>query len=348
MTTRTIRGLIASLATSALALAGVLLPLTASPAGASAIPASAPWLASQLNTKGFIPNPGGVGADYGATVQVVLALEQAGYVTKRVRTSIAYLSSHVNKYVLDTTGAKPVDRAASLAVLIRRATLSGAPSFHVNQLIKRLFATQRTTGLFGKSDPTHDGTYRQALALEALVASGAAAGRPAAMAAGVSWLLAQQCADGGFASDAASPWVGCTSDPTNWLGPDSNSTAEAIVAMVVTGQATEPGSALARAIANLEATEQSTSSWSYFPGQQPDADSTALAVRALVVAGFDVSATSGPVAPAGIAPLSALLGFVDPATGGFRFQIDPTSPSADVYSTYEALRALDAVTGSPA
>ena len=345
MSIRSIRGLLALIATGAVVLCGTLVPMEAASAGSPPPPAAA-WLASQLNAKGFVPNPGGVGADYGATVQIALALEQAGYTPKRERTSLSYLASHVKKYVVDDSGPKPVDRAAALAVLIRLATVSGAPSFHVNQLIKRLLASQRPSGLFGRTDATYDGTYRQALALEALVAAGVAGEHQAAMAAGVTWLLAQQCTDGGFASLASSPWVGCVSDPDNWLGPDSNSTAEAIVALVVTGQPSGPGTPLARAVANLEATEQVSSSWSYFPGQTPDADSTALAVRALVIAGIDVRSTTGPAAPAGIAPLSALLAFVDPSTGGFRFELDPTYPHADVYSTYEALWALDAVAAS--
>ena len=48
-------------------------------------------------------------------------------------------------------------------------------------------------GLFGAQDPTFDGVYRQSLALLALVAAGRT---PPASA--VDWLLAQQCADGGF------------------------------------------------------------------------------------------------------------------------------------------------------
>ena len=348
MTTRLIRRLVATLVTVTVGLAGAVTPWTTSSAGTSGPPPSAIWLASQLNKKGVIPNPDGRGADYGATVQAVLALEQVGYVTKRVRSSLSYLASHTDAYVIDNSGPKPIDRAAALAVLIRLATVSGAPAFHVNRLIKRLLASQRASGLFGRTDPTYDGTYRQALAIEALVASGAAARYSAAMVAARSWLLAQQCPDGGFASDASSAWVGCTSDPANWLGADSNSTAEAIVAMVVTAEPSAPGSALARALANLESTEQATSSWSYFPGQMPDADSTALAVRALASAGIDVTATSGAAAPGGIAPLTALLAFVDPATGGFRFQIDPSSPTADVYSTYEALWALGAVAAASA
>src|SRR6185437_13838993 len=65
-------------------------------------------------------------------------------------------------------------------------------------------AAVKNVGLFGAQDPSFDGVYRQSLSLLALKAVGAAPDAPA-----LSWLAAQQCADGTFTSYRSSTTTAC-------------------------------------------------------------------------------------------------------------------------------------------
>ena len=54
-------------------------------------------------------------------------------------------------------------------------------------------ATPTNVGLYGSTDPTYDGVFRQSLAILGLHAAGKTPDPTA-----INWLLDQQCADGGF------------------------------------------------------------------------------------------------------------------------------------------------------
>ena len=83
-------------------------------------------------------------------------------------------------------------------------------------------------GLFGSADPTYDGVFRQSLSLLAFVAAGQTPPSDA-----VTWLLEQQCADGGFEPFRADVAVACTaSDPVNYTGEDTNSSGLAAAALI--------------------------------------------------------------------------------------------------------------------
>ena len=56
-------------------------------------------------------------------------------------------------------------------------------------------AAPKNVGLYGSSDPTYDGVFRQSLAILGLHAAGQTPDPTA-----IDWLLDQQCADGGFSS----------------------------------------------------------------------------------------------------------------------------------------------------
>lgn len=88
------------------------------------------------------------------------------------------------------------------------------------------------TGLYGNTDPTSDGVFRQSLAILGLTASGL---RPAPSA--VQWLKDQQCANGAFQSYRADTSTPCApSDPAAFTGPDTNSTALAAMALQASGE----------------------------------------------------------------------------------------------------------------
>ncbi|MFJ6380463.1 prenyltransferase/squalene oxidase repeat-containing protein [Kitasatospora sp. NPDC092039] len=166
-------------------------------------------------------------------------------------------------------------------------------------------------GLYGKSDPTYDGVWRQSLALTALTAAKVA---PADSAVG--WLTGQQCEDGGWPSYRA---AGAACDPKT---EDSNATAVAVQALVALGGHQE---AVDKGVAWLRANQNADGSWAYNPGSPGDANSTGLAVNALFAARTDPAG----VAKAGRSAFDGLalfqLGCAAPADqrGAFAYQPDP-------------------------
>ena len=129
------------------------------------------------------------------------------------------------------------------------------------------------SGLFGTSDPTYDGVYRQSVALIGLQAAGAKLPTSA-----VSWLTRQQCSDGSFVAYRPSTTDACpAADPVNFTGPDSNSTALAAMALATAGKGKEANSASRWLVANQNA----DGGWGYIAGSDSDANSTGLALAAL-------------------------------------------------------------------
>ncbi|WP_354640041.1 prenyltransferase/squalene oxidase repeat-containing protein [Kitasatospora camelliae] len=128
--------------------------------------------------------------------------------------------------------------------------------------------------LFGKGDPQYDGVWRQSLALTALARHQA---KPAESA--VAWLTAQQCTDGGWPSFRADASVAC--DPKK---EDSNATAVAVQALVALGGHQER---VGKAVRWLKEVQNADGSWAFNPGDPGDANSTGLAVDALLAAGTD-------------------------------------------------------------
>src|SRR6202041_2968453 len=116
---------------------------------------------------------------------------------------LSYMEANVNDYV-PQDGA---DGPGQLALLILDAHALGADptSFGGTNLVARLLATEETSGknagLFGTKSQVNDfqaGVYAQGLALAALAATGDTKG--SSIRTAESWLLDQQCADGGWTS----------------------------------------------------------------------------------------------------------------------------------------------------
>lgn len=146
-------------------------------------------------------------------------------------------------------------------------------------------AASATSGLFGTTDPTYDGVFRQSLAVIGLSANGV---QPAADA--VDWLLRMQCMDGGFQeyrTDLAKP---CTPpDPATFTGEDTNATAAALAAFAQLrstgklGQTRQTAIAKAadRAAAWLRRAQNPDGGWPQLPGTPSDANSTGVTMAAL-------------------------------------------------------------------
>lgn len=170
------------------------------------------------------------------------------------------------KKITATRTAKIAVAAISAAAL--SATLISTPAQAAN------------TGLYGQTDPSSDGVYRQSLSILGLTAVGVQPARAA-----VDWLVDQQCADGSFQSYRADTSVPCApSDPEAFSGPDTNSTALAAMAL----EAADQDRAAARAANALVRGAQTSgrlASWPYNFGGTPDASSTGLVVNALDAVG---------------------------------------------------------------
>jgi hypothetical protein len=123
-------------------------------------------------------------------------------------------------------------------------------------------------GLFGAQDPTYDGVFRQSLALLAFTAD-----RTIPPAEAVTWLLGQQCADGGFQSFRPRTDAPCLkSDPAKFAGEDTNSTGIAAAALRAVGRRAAADRALAWALARQNA----DGGFPYYAGGASDANSTAV------------------------------------------------------------------------
>ena len=244
------------------------------------------WLINEFGSDGLIASEFDPATDdLGGTAYAVTSLAVAGTGQAVARKAVDALSGRINELVKDGTGQ---DRPGALARLILAAEATGLNprTFGRTNLVARLEATMRRTGpdtgLFGAQDPTFDGAFRQGLALAAL---SLVQPRPDALRGGViddrpavSWLRKQQCADGSwmpYRSDTTAP---CAFDPQLFVGPDTNSTALAVLgleAVDATG-GTAAGSW-------FESVRSSDGGWSYNGGSGTSADpnSTGLVLGAL-------------------------------------------------------------------
>ncbi|MFD5463532.1 prenyltransferase/squalene oxidase repeat-containing protein [Kitasatospora sp. NPDC127059] len=194
-------------------------------------------------------------------------------------------------------------------------------------------------GLYGKSDPTYDGVWRQSLALTALTAAKIT---PADSAVG--WLTGQQCEDGGWPSYRA---AGAACDPKS---EDSNATAVAVQALVALG-GHQP--AVDKGVQWLKANQNADGSWPYNPGNPGDANSTGLVVNALFAARTDPAGvarpgnggTAGKNAFDGLARFQ--LGCTAPADqrGAFAYQPEPAAGTLTPNTLASAQAALAAAGG---
>ncbi|MFF4038507.1 prenyltransferase/squalene oxidase repeat-containing protein [Streptomyces sp. NPDC001816] len=132
-------------------------------------------------------------------------------------------------------------------------------------------------GLFGKTDPTYDGVWRQSLALLAQRTLGY---RPAGSA--VDWLVGQQCDKGGFAAfraDTAKPCEG-----KGGAQPDTNSTAAAVQALQAVGG---HDAEVRKALVWLTTLQNEDGGWGYSPGAPSDTNSTGVVIGAFAAVGQD-------------------------------------------------------------
>jgi LPXTG-motif cell wall-anchored protein len=293
---------------------------------------AAAWIAERVNASGFIPSSTSpTKANLSSSAQAVTALAAAGVGKSKVTALLAYLGSHIDAFV----AANGFDDPGAIAYLILAAEAGGADptSFgpaHAD-LVTRLVATQQPDGLFGlAANATFTGAFDEGLSLLALHAAGIA------NAHGVTWLEGQQCADGSFTAFRADTTIACPAvNTTTFAGPDTNSTALALLGLIAQGDTT----AAAKAEAALRAVRNSGGGWGFFArnDQPTDANSTGLVLEAL-------RTVSGVADQQGIRALLALqVGCAGAVAdrGGIAFQPDGMGRLAgDMFATVQATAAL--------
>ena len=150
-------------------------------------------------------------------------------------------------------------------------------------------------GLFGASDPTYDGAFRQSLGLLAEQVAGAHD------SAAITWLVNQQCPNGGWTAYRADLSKPCpATDLSAFTGEDSNSTALAVQALHALGVTPKYD-----AFAFLHSLQDRDGGFPLIAGSGTDPNSTALVVQAILAAGQDP--TSASWTAGGHTPIDALM-----------------------------------------
>ena len=179
----------------------------------------------------------------------------------------------------------------SLKVGLRRIIVAAAAAATLTTAVATAppatAAPSATTGLYGAADPTYDGVFRQSLAILGLAANDLT---PPATA--VAWLLGQQCSDGSFQAYRADLTQPCApADPVNFTGPDTNSTALALMALMALDDrrvglppatASRIDTAARKAGSWLRKQQNTDGGWPYFAGGASDANSTGLSLSGIL------------------------------------------------------------------
>ncbi len=351
---------IAGAVCTATILAAIALPAGSAGASATPTPSTRPvplpqsmaarkgaeWLALQFTSPGFIPTaPGSSTADLSATAQSVLALSAANVDLGMAQSGLAYLASHQATYVTDEGAIGP----GQVALLILDAVALGADprDFGGVNLVTELLSTQQTTGsgagLFGTAAQVTGyaaGTYQQGLALAALAAAGVRGG--SAVSSGVTWLIGEQCPGGGWTTPDLAVNT-CSGIPSNYSGPDTNSTSLAVEGLAAQGALSQP--IATKALTFLTTGQDPDGGWGYYPNTSAtpgttDPDSTSLVIQGLLALG--VSPSSAAFVRGSSDPVSALMAFqLTSGSGAGGFYYPPAPAPADLLATYQAVPALE-------
>jgi hypothetical protein len=270
--------------------------------------AAANWIVTQQAADGSI------GGSPSATANGILALV-AAHDTAAAQSALSYMEANANAFIA-VTGGGGADGPGQLALLILDAHAMNVDptNFGGTNLPARLLATEQTsgpdTGLFGTETELNNfavGGYVQGLVFTALKAVGQTAN-----AAAINWLTGQQCPSGGWVLQSqATSFGGCTEDPSNGTGPDTNSTSLALQGLAAQGALT--ASIETNALSFLTGGQDADGGWSYYQNssaqpQASDPQSTGLVIQALLALGL--SPTGATFTGSGPSPVTALLSFV--------------------------------------
>jgi hypothetical protein len=257
-------------------------PAYAAPPRAATLAAS--WLASRITPGGYVAALDGTG-DVATTVVTGIALAAAGGPKATLDRIAGYLGSHVDAYARSGGTDRPgaLGRLALFAAATGRdPNAFGTPPQH---LVDRILATRTAVGPYAGllADPVYNGTFNHALGLLGVAAARSLTpAQQAAAAPAVDYLVTQQCADGGW-QNAPRPAVlgtALTACGSGANGPDTNAASLATQALAAFRRA-----AAHDPLAWWQAAQNAAGGYGYAPGGATDADSTGLAIQAILAAG---------------------------------------------------------------
>ena len=231
------------------------------------------FLATQLSSSGDRFVSSGYD-DYGLTIDAVLGLGASGVGSDQANRSTTFIAGHVGDYV--GSGGEIYSGATAKALLLATVEGRNPRAFGGLNLVSNLESLETTSGRF--SDKSQYGDYSnligQSLAIIGLKRAGATV-----PVNSVSYLIKQQCADGGFRLTLDDKT--CSSDP--------DATGFAAQALVAAGG---QSGALAKAIGYLKGKQDSAGGvGGAGPTSAVNANSTGLAAAAFTAAG-DTAAAS--------------------------------------------------------
>ena len=303
----------------------------------------AQWLANQIKSNGGVLQNFGK-PDPVDTAYAVIGMRATGVDKPASDQAIAALKTMIGADLQTGGHASP----GALAQYIMAALADRQDPRHFggtgtqNNLVTRLLATARAggpdKGLFGSSDPSFDGAFRQGLALAALEAAGVSH-NDARVNLGIAWLEKQQCANGLWESYRTRPAVvPCVAaNPKTFTGPDTNSTSSAVQGLAAWAKFPKQSSV----ISSLRNSQSSDAGFPFVAakGQTSDPDSTALVIQALLA---EKSApTSAAWKKGSNTPYTALaeyqLGCTSSGFGAFDF---PGSTAPNVFATVQSVPAM--------
>ena len=250
----------------------------------AAAAAGASWIARDINPNGALVDAVSHKASAGDTADAILALVAAGEGASQVKSATHWLEHHFSSYVAPKGG--PVS-PGGLGLVILAAVAAGADPVHFggqtgsNNLVARLRVIEHlggaSAGVFGAA--TSANAFSQSLALLALVA---VKGPATAIHLAATYLTHHQCRDGGWQYSLITPCA--RPNPKTYSGPDTNSSALAVMAVVAAG-----GRFPHDPLAFFRASQETDGSFGYYglpgDGQRGDPDSTAEVVQALIALG---------------------------------------------------------------
>ncbi len=315
------------------------------------------WLAAQIGAEGAVNVAGETSSIVTQTMYVANGLAASGQHREALARAMSYIGAHVDEWVVNDGSGSTVapagtdlpERLGNLILLVR--TVGGDPSSFgspATNLVARANALYGVSvpGFYGYQEP-YSSVQDQSFVVMALIATG-----NTPPDAAVQWIADQQCIGGTNPADALGGWQAfrattnnglsdCDApDSLNYVGAETNSTAFAVQALKAAGQTAAIPSALTFLHAAQTASGPQAGGFPWFTGGDPDPNSTALVIQALLAA--DESPTGGAWTVNGSSPFSILSSWQitspGPDFGSIYASWQPGVPS--LMAAYQALWGL--------